>query len=131
MLKIFTNTVILALALNFSFSAHAWDDDTVTKLQAQALVSAVQMQKETSVLLKEMDAIGTEIGTSMDDSGGLIKALGVNETAAMDAKQKIDVLIQVMTKSTNADEIFTGYAEVVTLANEIRALNKDSKDLVK
>jgi hypothetical protein len=131
MLKTLFKTLTLVLALGFSFSAHASDELTEGKLQAQELMLSIDMQREASSLLKEMDDLGVEVGTTMDDSGGLIKALGMNETAAMGAKQKIDALLKIMDKSEDSEKIYKGYSEIDTLIKEIRTLNAESKTLAK
>ncbi|HEY8269448.1 MAG TPA: hypothetical protein VIG33_01060 [Pseudobdellovibrionaceae bacterium] len=131
MLKALMNTLTLVLSLSFSFSAHAFgDENTETKIQAQVLMNAGQMQTEASILLKEISDIVTEVGTSMEDSGGFLKALGVNETAATIAKKKIDKLLAIMNRSQSSNKIFKGYSEVETLTREIRALNQDSKSIL-
>jgi len=131
MFKTLVKTVTLVLALSFSANAFAWDEISEGKMQGHALMSAIDMQKESAALLKEIIAIEDEVGMTMEESGGLIKALGEKETMATEAKQKIDTIVQILDKSSNTDEILVGFTDVRTLTEKIRELAKEARDLVK
>ncbi|MGZ3743260.1 MAG: hypothetical protein ACXWRE_06265 [Pseudobdellovibrionaceae bacterium] len=131
MLKTMVTTFILAIS--FSFAAHASyaeEENIETKLQAQALMLSSFMQQEAATLMEQIAKATDEVGTSMEDSGGYLKALGENETAALKAKKKIDALLKTMEKSNRSEEIFLGRDKVEILTKELRKLARNSKALI-
>lgn len=131
MFKTLVKTMTVVLALSFSVNAFAWDEISEGKMQGHALMSAMDMQKEVAQLVKEIGALEDQVGTTMEESGGLIKALGEKETLATEAKLKIDAIVQILDQSSNTDEILVGFTDVRTLTDQVRELAKDARGLVK
>jgi hypothetical protein len=131
MFKTLVKTMTVVLALSVSMNAVAWDEMTEGKMQGHALMSAMDMQKEAAGLLKEIISIEDQVGMSVEESGGLIKALGEKETMATEAKQKIDAIVQILDQSSNTDEILVGFTDVRTLTEQIRELAKEARGLAK
>ena len=131
MFKTLVKTLTFVMALSFSIGAHAWDEETDGRFQGQALMGAITLQQEAAELIKNIGSIEDQVGMSMPESHGLIKALGEKESEATEVKQRIDTIVQIMKMSSNTDEILTGFETVNKLTAQIRDLDKATKDLVK
>lgn len=129
MYKNLIKTLTVLLAVSFSFAANAWVDYAEGKFQGQALTGAISMQKEADSLLEEIISLDEQIGTTMAESGGLVKALGEKETQATTAKARIDAVVKIMENSSSTDQLMNGFTEIETLTKEIRDLNKEAKTL--
>ena len=135
-------TMTLLLAISIAFSAQANDSSsaqdeslqqeiTEGKIQASILNDAIDMQTQSAELISNIQFVQDMVGTSIEDSGGLLKALGEKEFFASMEKQKIDALIVQMQGLNSYENIADGVRRVRAHLAVIVKLNREARELVR
>ena len=129
-------TLTVLLALSFAFNVQAQNpsseqqDITEGKIQAGALVQALMLQNESAELVANIQFVQDMVGTSMEDTAGLLKALGEKEFFAMEEKAKLDFVIEKMKTSSSEAASADDLLQVRKSRDAIFKLNRETRELI-
>jgi hypothetical protein len=129
-------TVFFALTATFHVAhAEEFDDvmmeNTEGKMEAAALGQIRFMIEDSEQRTQEIGQIEDEVGTTMDNSNGLLKALGEKEAIASAANNKIKrIKAQVKMHMLEGEAVFTVYDQVTVLHDKVVEQNNAARELV-
>lgn len=96
------------------------------KIAASAVMNMHLLVQESQKKVNEIIRIGDMVGQSMDDSHGLIKFIGEQETFAQMALNEMKSLEKQSAKMSNV-EALQAHSKMAKLAGEIRSLNEETQ----
>lgn len=96
------------------------------KIEAAAAMNMKFIVQDAQKKVSEIKKIGNLIGTSMEDSQGLIKFIGEKEHFAELALSEMKRL-EKASDSLSGENLFNAHSRMIKLASEIRSLNEETQ----
>lgn len=129
-------TVLVVLALSSTSFAQAQFDLTndyehqEAKVEAAAYGQLTQMKKELDAIYKKISDLQEEVGITVDDSQGVIKALG--EKIDMTDELRTDfVMLAAEMQKQSGSALFESHAQANTIMKQARKHLVEAKKLAK